>query len=59
MTAGTIYIPTMQAIDAMPLEYRRLVWDFDYVNVYRAWRRGWAPEKIRAHAEAAGGVFVL
>jgi hypothetical protein len=40
--------PTMTAIDAMPRAYRELVHAFGYVDVYRAWKRNWSPEKIRA-----------
>ncbi len=49
--------PTMRAIDAMPREWRRLIHDYGYVDVYRAWKRGWSVEQVRA--KAAGGVFVL
>jgi len=51
--------PTMAAIDAMPLAYRLLVKEFDYVDVYRAWRRNISPDQIRARAAAQGGRFVL
>lgn len=39
--------PTMGAIDGMPEAYRALVNEFGYIDVYRAWRRGWSPEQIR------------
>jgi hypothetical protein len=42
--------PTMNAVDAMPSDFRELVHQFGYVDVYRAWRRGWTPERIRACA---------
>lgn len=41
---------TMEAIDAMPRRYRDLVNQFGYVDVYRAWKRGWSPEYIRQRA---------
>lgn len=50
---------TMQAIDAMPKAWRELVHDFGYVDVYRAWKRGWTPAKVRAHAARNGGAFIL
>lgn len=53
-----VAIPTMQAIDAMPSEYRALVHEFGYVDVYRAWRRGWSVEQI-AGAVSDMGVFEL
>lgn len=51
--------PVMDAVDSMPPEFRALVHDFGYVDVYRAWRRGMAPAQIRAKAEACGGRFEL
>ena len=48
---------TMQAIDAMPPQYRRLVHEYGYVEIYRAWKRGWSPEKIRSRV--VNGVFRL
>lgn len=41
--------PTMGAIDSMPENFRRLVHEFDYIDIYRAWKRGWSEAKIRAH----------
>lgn len=38
--------PVMNAVDAMPLVYKRLVYEWGYVPVYRAWRRGMSPEMI-------------
>jgi hypothetical protein len=49
--------PTMSAIDAMPREYRALVNEFGYIDVYRAWRRGITPESIRQRAK--DGIFSL
>lgn len=51
--------PVMQAVDSMPAEFRALVHDFGYVDVYRAWRRGLTAPQIRAAAEANGGRFEL
>lgn len=39
--------PIMDAVDDMPKEYRECVHDFGYVDVYRAWKRGWSVERIR------------
>lgn len=47
--------PVMQAIDAMPKAYRECVNEFGYVDVYRAWKRGWTPAMIRQRA--SGGAF--
>ena len=55
----TVAEPVMQAVDAMPLEYRALVHEFGYVDVYRAWRRAWSPDEIRTRAKALGGRFRL
>lgn len=49
--------PTMAAIDGMPAAFRECVRDFDYINVYRAWRRGWTPQAIRQSAAKNGGKF--
>lgn len=54
-----VAVPTMEAIDAMPQAYRLLVHEFGYVDVYRAWRRGWSVKYIRMLADDAGGVFVM
>jgi hypothetical protein len=51
--------PVMKAIDAMPAQWRLLVHEFDYIDVYRAWRQGKSPQFVRARAEANGGRFVL
>lgn len=51
--------PIEQAIDNMPRSWRALVHEFDYVNVYLAWRRGLSPDTVRRQAKANGGVFEL
>lgn len=40
--------PVMQAVDEMPQPYRELVNEYGYVDVYRAWRKGYSPAKIRS-----------
>ena len=40
--------PIMRAIDAMPPEFRALVHEFGYVEVYVEYRRGYSPAAIRA-----------
>ena len=54
-----VAVPVMNAVDAMPQQFRTAVAEFDYVDVYRAWRRGWSVEKIRDVAARNGGRFVL
>lgn len=54
-----VAIPTMQAINAMPVAYRLLVKEYDYVDVYRAYMRRMSPEAIKRRAESNGGRFVL
>lgn len=54
-----VAVPTMEAIDAMPQAYRLLVHEYGYVDVYRAWRRGWSAKYIRMLADDAGGRFVM
>lgn len=54
-----VAVPVMAAVDSLPAEYRACVRDFDYVDVYRAWKRRWPVDRIRERAEAAGGRFVL
>jgi hypothetical protein len=54
-----VAVPIMQAVDAMPMEWRTLVHEYGYVDVYRAWKRGWSVELVRRSAEANGGAFVL
>lgn len=51
--------PVMSAIDQMPAEWRELVHEHGYVDVYRAWRRGMSPAQVRALAETTGGLFIL
>ena len=49
--------PVVGAIDHMPRAYRELVNEYGYVDVYRAWKRGWTPEMIISRATA--GTFHL
>ena len=49
--------PSMAAIDAMPQAYRELVNEYGYIDVYRAWKRGYSPQAIRERAR--DGVFSL
>jgi hypothetical protein len=42
--------PVMDAVDHMPQAYRELVNEYGYVDVYRAWKRGWTPAQIRQRA---------
>ena len=49
--------PVMDAVDGMPKDFRALVHEFGYVDVYRAWRRGWTVDMIRRAAQ--GGIFVF
>ena len=49
--------PVMNAVDQMPAAYRELVHELGYVDVYRAWKRGWTPAQIRSRA--ADGTFHL
>jgi len=51
--------PIMAAVDALPPEFRELVYEFGYVDVYRAWKRGWTAAQIAQAAQAAGGLFEL
>lgn len=39
--------PIMSAVDAMPAEFRGLVNEFGYIEVYRAWKAGDTPAMIR------------
>ena len=55
----TVAEPVMSAVDAMPPEYRALVHEFGYVDVYRAWRGAWSVKEIRERAKALGGRFSL
>lgn len=55
----TVALPIMTAVDSMPAPFRALVHDFGYVDVYRAWRKGWTALTIRREAEKNGGVFSL
>ena len=49
--------PSMAAIDAMPQAYRELVNEYGYIDVYRAWKRGYSPQTIRERTQ--DGVFSL
>lgn len=42
-----VAVPTMEAVDRMPAEYRALVNEFGYVEIYQAWRARMKPEAIR------------
>lgn len=50
---------TMQAVEDMPAEWQELVQEFGYIDVYRAWRKRWSPEDVRAKAARNGGFFQL
>lgn len=52
-----VAIPIMNAVDDMPAQYRALVHEFGYVDVYRAWQQDWTPAQIKAHAR--DGFFKL
>jgi hypothetical protein len=52
-------VPTMQAIDALPKPIVAVINECGYIDTFRAWRRGWPAERIRAVARAHGGLFVL
>lgn len=43
-----VAVPVMRAIDEMPADYRALVNEFGYVEVYRQWRRGASAHRIRS-----------
>lgn len=49
--------PVMRAVDALPRSYRALVHEYGYVDVYRAWRRGWSVTQIVERAR--NGAFAL
>lgn len=51
--------PTMAAIDGMPKDWRELVHAYGYVDVYRAWKRGWATHEVVEKANKNGGRFEL
>ena len=51
--------PTMAAIDQMPPIWRDLVHRYGYVDVYRAWKRGYSVADVTERAERDGGFFVL
>lgn len=54
-----VAIPTMAAVDQMPPEWRELVHEYGYVDVYRAWRRGIELSAVRSVAEQNNGFFRL
>jgi hypothetical protein len=47
----------MTVVDSMPKPYRALVHEYGYVDVYRAWSRGWTPDRILRRV--VDGLFVL
>lgn len=49
--------PVMNAIDRMPKAYRDLVHRFGYIDIYRAWRKGWTVAMIEE--KAVGDWFEL
>lgn len=55
----TVAVPIMQAVDSMPPPYRQAIHEFGYIDVYRAFRRGWQVTRIRDVAAQHGGRFVL
>lgn len=46
--------PVMNAVDAMPPEFRALVHEYGYVEVYRRWNRGLSVAEIKYLAENGG-----
>lgn len=42
--------PIMEAIDALPVEYRQAIHDIGYVPVYFAYKQGWSVDRIRRAA---------
>lgn len=54
-----VAIPVMRAVDGMPDIWRKMIHDYGYIDVYRAWLGRWNPERVKAKAEANGGVFTL
>ena len=57
--AARVAKPVMAAVDRMPAEWRGLVHEYGYVDVYRAWKRGMSRSAVCAKAEANRGVFSL
>lgn len=53
-----VAVPTMDAVDGMPAPFRALVHEYGYVDVYRAWKRGWSPDRVRESVDDFG-VFAL
>ena len=56
---ATVAVPVMNAVDSMPAIYRQCVHEYGYIDVYRAWRMKWTPDRIKKRAEECGGVFTL
>lgn len=55
--SARVATPIMNAVDKMPRDYRELVNEFGYIDVYHAWRRGLSPAQIRQSAK--DGFFKL
>lgn len=55
--AERVAVPIMNAVDSLPRVYRELVQEFGYIDIYRAWRRGIAPDGIRQSVK--DGTFAL
>lgn len=51
--------PTMEAIDALPVEWQQMIHSAGYIDVYRAFRRNWPLARVKEQAERHGGLFVL
>ena len=47
------------ATDNFANEEQAVINECGYIDTFRAWRRGWPAERIRAVARAHGGLFVL
>jgi hypothetical protein len=46
-----VAVPVMKAVDGLPEEWRALVHEFGYVEVYVAYVNGWTPEMVRNAAK--------
>lgn len=55
--AQRVAVPVMNAVDGLPPEYRAMVHEFGYVDVYRAWLHHVSPTEIRRRAEQTGGIY--
>lgn len=51
--------PTMEAVDGLPAEWRAILREHGYVDVFRAFKRRWPPSRVKEQAERNGGLFVL